>query len=108
MRPQSLSAWMESLGLNEVKASKSLGIARNTLRGYLAGKHPIPLYVELACEALSLRWQMLKPPKRTGAASNARPTHGRRDYERERLTPGACQTTEAGPEFTREGANLEV
>jgi len=48
---------MDSLGFNKVKASKELGIARFTLDGYLNGKQPVPRYIELACEALSLRWK---------------------------------------------------
>jgi len=57
MNPSQLKHWMDSLGFNKVKASKELGIARFTLDGYLNGKQPVPRYIELACEALSLRWK---------------------------------------------------
>lgn len=60
MTPDQLRTWMESLGLNKVRASSELGITRMTLDKYLReGK--IPRYIELACEALSLRWQKIKP-----------------------------------------------
>ena len=60
MTPTQLEQWIKSLGLNKVKASKELGIARRTLDTYLNGTYTIPLTVELACEALSLRWQKIK------------------------------------------------
>lgn len=51
-----LEAWMDSLGLNKVNAAKEIGISRMTLDAYLKGRQ-IPRYIELACEAISLRWQ---------------------------------------------------
>lgn len=57
MTPSQLNAWMKAMDFNKVRASKELGIARFTLDGYLNGKQPIPRYIELACEALSLRWK---------------------------------------------------
>lgn len=57
MTPTQLKHWMDSLGFHKSGAASALGISRTTLDGYLAKKHPIPIYIELACEALSLRWQ---------------------------------------------------
>lgn len=57
MTPTQLEAWMKSLGLNKIKAAKEIGISRRTLDTYLDGTYPIPRTVELACEALSLRWK---------------------------------------------------
>lgn len=48
---------MKAMDFNKVKASKELGIARRTLDTYLNGTYPIPRAIELACEALSLRWK---------------------------------------------------
>jgi len=57
MTPQQLEAWMKALDLNKFKAAKELGIGRARLDRFLSGDVPIPLTVELACEALSLRWK---------------------------------------------------
>jgi len=57
MTPSQLEAWMKAMDFNKVKASKELGIARRTLDTYLNGTYPIPRAIELACEALSLRWK---------------------------------------------------
>ena len=54
MTPASLTDWMARLGYNKSGAAEALGIARNTLDGYLQGKQPIPKTVALACAALSL------------------------------------------------------
>lgn len=48
---------MESLGLNKLNAAKELDIGRARLDRFLAGTSPIPRHIELACEALSLRWK---------------------------------------------------
>lgn len=53
MTPATLVTWMERLHLNKSGAASALGISRNTLDGYLAGKYPIPKTVALACAALS-------------------------------------------------------
>lgn len=55
MTPSTLHDWMMRLGLNKAGAASQLGIARTTLGRYLAGTYPIPLVVELACEALERR-----------------------------------------------------
>lgn len=60
MTPAQLTAWMDSLRLNTVKASQALGISRTTLSGYLAGKYPIPRVVGLACAALALNPKAIK------------------------------------------------
>mgnify|MGYP000967666028 CR=1 FL=1 len=54
MTANSLTEWMARLGYNKSGAAAALGIARNTLDGYLAGKQPIPRAIALACAALSL------------------------------------------------------
>jgi plasmid maintenance system antidote protein VapI len=53
MTSDSLAAWMERLGFNKVRAAAALGISRNTLDGYLTGKHDIPKTVALACAAIA-------------------------------------------------------
>lgn len=53
MSPKSLSDWIVRLGLNKTRAAEALGISRNTLDGYLLGKHGIPKTVALACAALA-------------------------------------------------------
>ena len=60
MTPTQLQAWMRSHNLTKVKAASSIGISRRTLDTYLDGTYPIPLTVELACEAISLRWQKVQ------------------------------------------------
>ena len=54
MTPATLTEWMARLGYNKSGAADALGIARNTLDGYLQGKQPVPKTVALACAALSL------------------------------------------------------
>jgi len=54
MTPASLIAWRDRLHLNRVEAAAALGISRETLRFYEAGKHPIPRYIALACAAVAL------------------------------------------------------
>jgi hypothetical protein len=53
MTPATLSAWMTRLHLNKVQAANALGLARNTLDGYLAGRVRIPRYIALACSAIA-------------------------------------------------------
>ena len=45
---------MTRLGLNKTEAANALGVARNTLDGYVTGKHPIPKHIALACAAIAL------------------------------------------------------
>lgn len=54
MKADGLFAWMELHAFNKTKAASELGIARNTLDAYLAGKHPIPRYIALACAAIAI------------------------------------------------------
>ena len=54
MEPPQLQAFMAQSSLNKSGLAKALGISRNTLDGYLNGKHPIPKLVFLACEALAI------------------------------------------------------
>jgi hypothetical protein len=44
---------MTRLHLNKVQAANALGLARNTLDGYLAGRVRIPRYIALACSAIA-------------------------------------------------------
>lgn len=53
MTPATLAAWQARLSLNKVQAASMLGIARNTLDGYLNGSQPIPKYIGLACAAIA-------------------------------------------------------
>jgi len=53
MTPASLTAWRERLGLNKSEAALRLGLSRNAYMGYEAGSKRIPLYIALACAAVS-------------------------------------------------------
>jgi transcriptional regulator with XRE-family HTH domain len=55
--------WRNSLGLRQKDAAERLGLAANTVRKYERGETDIPLYVALACAALSFNL----PPWRTAA-----------------------------------------
>lgn len=45
--------WREALNLSKTEASAAIGICPNTLRAYESGRHLIPRYIALACEAVS-------------------------------------------------------
>lgn len=47
-----LASWQARMKLNKLEISIALGIARNTLDGYLNGSQPIPKYIALACAAI--------------------------------------------------------
>ena len=49
MTPSDLTVWRKRLGLNKVQAAEALGVNRNTVADYEAGRYPIPLYIDLAC-----------------------------------------------------------
>ena len=53
MNPISLTAWRNRLGLNKTEAASALGLSRNAYAGYETGITRIPLYIALACAALS-------------------------------------------------------
>lgn len=52
--PELFERWRKSQGLNRSKASEALGVSRNMPERYETGKAVIPVYVALACAALSL------------------------------------------------------
>lgn len=55
MTPEEFISWRYAANLSKTEACKALGICRNTLRSYEAGKHIIPKYILLACERLGFR-----------------------------------------------------
>ncbi len=48
-----LAAWRARLKLNKSEAAATLGLSLLSYRRYERGKHPIPLYVALACSAVA-------------------------------------------------------
>lgn len=55
MTPEEFISWRYAANLSKTEACKALGICRNTLRSYEAGRHIIPKYILLACERLGFR-----------------------------------------------------
>ncbi len=53
MTPEELYAWRMANNLSKREAASALGVARNTFRAYEMGKHLIPRYIALACQAIS-------------------------------------------------------
>jgi DNA-binding XRE family transcriptional regulator len=52
MAPASLKSHRERLGLSQAALSRALGMSKNTIGAYEAGRHEIPLHVALAISAL--------------------------------------------------------
>lgn len=52
MTPDDLRAWLDRLNISQSEAARRLGISRNTINMYLAGRWEIPRIFELACKAL--------------------------------------------------------
>jgi transcriptional regulator with XRE-family HTH domain len=57
MTREELFNWRMQERLSKRKAAIVLGVARNTYAAYESGRHPIPLYIFLACSAISQRQQ---------------------------------------------------
>jgi transcriptional regulator with XRE-family HTH domain len=53
MTPERFKAWQADRRLDDKSTALALGLARNTVSAYAKGKARIPLYVCLACAALS-------------------------------------------------------
>jgi transcriptional regulator with XRE-family HTH domain len=63
MTSEDFTAWRTGLGLKQKEAADRLGLAANTVRKYERGEADIPLYVSLACAAISYNL----PPWRAAA-----------------------------------------
>lgn len=63
MTNEDFITWRNSLNLKQKDAADRLGLAANTVRKYERGEADIPLYVSLACAAISFNL----PPWRTAA-----------------------------------------
>lgn len=63
MKAEDFITWREGLGLKQKDAAIRLGLAANTVRKYERGETDIPLYVALACAAISFNL----PPWRVAA-----------------------------------------
>ena len=65
MTPAQFQSWIDQhCKGNKAMAAREIGITRHTVDALLSGVAPttgkprtIPRYIELACEALSLRWK---------------------------------------------------
>jgi DNA-binding XRE family transcriptional regulator len=53
MTKEELFNWRMAERLSKRKAALLLGVARNTFASYEAGRHMIPRYIMLACQAIS-------------------------------------------------------
>jgi DNA-binding XRE family transcriptional regulator len=51
--PLSFAAWRARLGFSKSEAARRLGLSRNSIIDYEAGKARIPVHVALACAALA-------------------------------------------------------
>lgn len=60
MTPASLKAWRLRLKLSKVKAAEALGCGRESIRLWEDGVNPIPLYIALACAAISRHLRPIK------------------------------------------------
>ena len=58
-------AWRESLGLSRAEAARRLGLHANSMTNYEHERTDIPLYIALACAALSAGLQpwSIRAPK---------------------------------------------
>ncbi len=53
MTSTGFAEWRARFGWSKAEAARRLGLSRNSVIDYEAGKIRIPRYVELACEALA-------------------------------------------------------
>lgn len=53
MTPDAFRTWRHSLSMSKREAALALGLARNTIYAYETGRHRIPRYIMLACQALT-------------------------------------------------------
>jgi hypothetical protein len=51
MTPAAFNAWLSHMGLNDTEIARRLGCTRNSVASWRA--HGAPLYIALACAALS-------------------------------------------------------
>lgn len=53
METKAFCSWLNRMKLSDSAAAESLGMSRNTIRGYREGTAQIPKHVALACAAIS-------------------------------------------------------
>lgn len=54
MTPASFLAWRKRLGLTKIEAARRLGVGRNTIAAYEAGRTPIPRHIAILCHAIAI------------------------------------------------------
>jgi transcriptional regulator with XRE-family HTH domain len=64
-----IEAWRARMGWTRQEAADALGIAPNSYTAYSLGRQPVPLTVQLACEALEARLEQEATAARAEAAT---------------------------------------